>query len=133
MIEKIYIGNELAAIIIRSDLKIEKNSIKFETTDDDSLQIGYMNREKNYLIVPHLHKPYARKILYTNEVLFIRKGKVQVDFYKNDKTFYKSLILNLNDFILLNKCGHGLIMLEDSEIIEVKQGPYAGNNDKERF
>ena len=56
-----------------------------------------------------------------------------MDFYDDDKAYLKSEILHAGDVILLAFGGHGFLMLEDSEIIEVKQGPYAGEADKVRF
>ena len=92
-----------------------------------------MNRCKGYKIQPHIHQKIARTIQLTQEVLFIKKGLVRVDFYKSDKTYLISKLLNQGDVILLSSGGHGFEMLENSEIIEVKQGPFAGNIDKTRF
>jgi mannose-6-phosphate isomerase-like protein (cupin superfamily) len=69
----------------------------------------------------------------TQEVLFIKSGKVRVDFYSNEQVYLESRILNQGDVILLSDGGHGFKMLEPSEIIEVKQGPYCGEQDKVRF
>ena len=92
-----------------------------------------MNRKKGYKIQPHIHQKIERTIQFTQEVLFIKKGLVRVDFYKGDKTYLISKLLNQGDVILLSSGGHGFEMLENSEIIEVKQGPFAGNIDKTRF
>ena len=69
----------------------------------------------------------------TQEVLFIKSGKVRVDFYSNEQEYLESRILNAGDVILLADGGHGFKMLAPSEIIEVKQGPYCGEMDKVRF
>ena len=128
---KIFTKSELLAIIIKSNYKSE--GISFFTPDDFSQQLGYMNRPKGYEIEPHRHNIIERKVLLTQEVLFIKSGKVQVDFYDNNQIFVESKILNQNDVILLASGGHGFKMLENSEIIEVKQGPYCGEEDKVRF
>ena len=119
------------AIIIRREFKSE--GIQFFTPNTFSQQIGYMNRPSGYKIAPHLHRPVMRKIEYTNEVLFIKKGKLRVDFYNDEKLFVTSCLLFEGDVILLIHGGHGFEMLEDTEIIEVKQGPYSGDLDKLRF
>ena len=119
------------AIILRSDFK--EDGIKFFTPSEFSQQLGYMNRAKGYVIEPHIHKPVSRQVHFTKEVLFIKIGLVQVDFYKEYKEFLCSEKLYSGDVILLVYGGHGFEMLEDSEVIEVKQGPYAGDLDKERF
>ena len=130
-LEHVFEEEKLLAIILRSSFK--KEGIDFFTPPEFSQQLGYMNRSKGYKIQPHIHQKIERTIQYTQEVLFIKKGIVRVDFYKNDKTYLNSKLLNQGDVILLSAGGHGFEMLEDSEIIEVKQGPFAGNIDKTRF
>ena len=131
MIENISHNNQLISVIIRS--KYQSKGIKFFTPDDFSQQLAYMNREKNYVIPPHVHNPVKREVSYTQEVLFIKSGKVRVDYFNDDKNYLESRILSQGDVVLLSGGGHGFCMLEDSEIIEVKQGPYAGDKDKTRF
>lgn len=130
-IEYVYEEEKLIAIIIRT--KFNKKGIEFFTPPDFSQQLGYMNRPKGHRIEPHVHNEVERTINLTQEVLFIKKGIVRVDFYKSNKTYLNSKILQSGDVILLSLGGHGFEMLEDSEIIEVKQGPFAGNIDKSRF
>ncbi|HAW19644.1 MAG TPA: hypothetical protein DCX14_05625, partial [Flavobacteriales bacterium] len=77
--------------------------------------------------------PVVREVHLTQEVLFIKSGKVRVDFYTSDRSYLKSVALEQGDVILLASGGHGFRMIEDSEIIEVKQGPYCGDLDKTRF
>jgi hypothetical protein len=131
MIENILHNDQLMSIIIRSQYYAE--DIKFFTPDDFSQQLAYMNREKDYVIPPHVHNPVERKVSHTQEVLFIKSGKVRVDYYDDDKNYLESRTLGQGDVVLLSGGGHGFCMLEDSEIIEVKQGPYAGDRDKTRF
>ena len=131
MIENILHNSQLISVIIRSQYHAE--GISFFTPDDFSQQLAYMNREKGYVISPHVHNPVKREVSYTQEVLFIKSGKVRVDYFDDDKNYLESHILNHGDVVLLSSGGHGFHMLEDSEIIEVKQGPYAGDKDKTRF
>ncbi len=130
-IEKVIHGNNLYAIIIRSDFS--KDGIEFFTPNDFSQQLAYMNRPAGYQIVPHVHNKVLREVFYTQEVLFIKKGKVKVEFYDSDKNHVHTTVLVTGDVILLAAGGHGFEMLEPTEMIEVKQGPYAGEHDKTRF
>ncbi len=131
MIETInYLGRNLA-LILRCSFFSE--GIEFFTPSDFSQQLGYMNRPKGYVIAPHVHNPVPREVQFTKEVLFIKSGKVRVDFYDDDQNYLESKILNKGDVILLAFGGHGFEMLEPTEIVEVKQGPYAGEADKTRF
>jgi len=131
MIETVYHQQQILAIIIRSNYK--KEGISFFTSNDFSQQLGYMNRPKGYIIDPHVHRLVERKVTLTQEVLYIKTGKVKVDFYNDDQQFLESRILYQGDVILLAAGGHGFEMLEASEIIEIKQGPYCGDEDKIRF
>jgi mannose-6-phosphate isomerase-like protein (cupin superfamily) len=130
-IEQIIFEDRQLALIIRRNFK--KDGIEFFTPNSYSQQIGYMNRPKGYIIAPHVHNPVARAVEYTKEVLFIRSGRVRVDFYSDDQVYLESTILETGDVVLLAYGGHGFEMLEPTEIIEVKQGPYAGDQDKTRF
>lgn len=130
-IELIKHNQETLAIIIKKEFSSE--GIEFFTPGDFSQQLAYMNRPKGYHIVPHVHNPVPREVNYTQEVLLIRRGKVKIDFYAMDKTYLESRVLVSGDVILLASGGHGFTMLEPTEMIEVKQGPYAGEQDKTRF
>ncbi|MEP6737718.1 MAG: hypothetical protein ABJA70_19500 [Chryseolinea sp.] len=121
----------MQAIIIRASFRDE--GITFFTPGEFSQQLGYMNRPKGYTILPHRHKVVQREVTLTQEVLIIRVGKVRVDFYNETQSYLKSCVLVTGDVILLAAGGHGFEMLENSEIIEVKQGPYIDDNDKIRF
>lgn len=131
MIEKIETEHKLIAIIVRADY--DKDGIEFFTPDDFSQQLAYMNRPVGYTIAPHVHNPVPREVHFTQEVLLIRKGKIKVDFYTQDRRYLESKVLNAGDVILLASGGHGFTMLEPTEMIEIKQGPYAGDQDKMSF
>lgn len=131
MTEIIKYKDNTLAIIIRANFKF--NGIKFFTPTDFSQQLGYMNRPKNYVIEPHLHNTVDRNVKLMKEVLYIKSGKVRVDFYDDKKNYVESRILHQGDVILLATGGHGFKMIDPSEIIEVKQGPYVEDEDKIRF
>lgn len=131
MIREVKSQDDIIAIIIRS--RYENNGITFFTQENFSQQLAYMKRPTGYQIDPHIHRKVDRNVQLTQEVLFVKKGKVKVDFYTNKKEYLESEILRTGDVILLASGGHGFTMLEETEMIEVKQGPYVGNADKERF
>lgn len=131
MIEKIEVNGKILAIIISASFS--KPGIEFFTPNSFSQQLGYMNREAGYKIEPHYHKHLERKVELTQEVLYVKSGKVRVDFYDDHMKFYDHRVISRGDVILLAAGGHGFEFLEDAEMIEVKQGPYAGMDDKVRF
>jgi mannose-6-phosphate isomerase-like protein (cupin superfamily) len=131
MLETIVHEDKTLAIVLRAGYHEE--GIRFFTPDEFSQQLAYMNRPAGYVIPPHVHNPVRREVQYTNEVLFIKSGRVRVDFYSDRQRYLESTVLERGDVILLVVGGHGFEMLEASEIVEVKQGPYAGEADKTRF
>ena len=131
MIETISCRDQVLAILVRANYR--GRGIQFFTPDDFSQQLAYMNRTTGYVIPPHLHNPQRREVHLTNEVLFVKSGRVRVDLYDSGKVYVESRVLEAGDVILLVSGGHGFEMLEDTEMIEVKQGPYTGDGDKTRF
>ncbi|MGD9832016.1 MAG: cupin domain-containing protein [Piscinibacter sp.] len=130
-VERIEVGGRELALVLRA--RFRREGIEFLTRDGDSQQLGYMHRPAGYVIAPHVHTPVPREVSYTKEVLFIRSGRVRVDFYDDDRQYLESTVLEAGDVVLLALGGHGFEMLEPTEIIEVKQGPYVGDRDKIRF
>ncbi len=131
MIKEITHNNQLFAIIISN--RYSESGIHFFTPDDFSQQLAFMKHPGGKIIQPHVHNPVPREVHFTKEVLFIRKGKIRVDFYTDQQQYIESHILETGDVILLSEGGHGFEILEETEMIEVKQGPYAGEMDKTRF
>lgn len=122
---------ELLALIIPGDYS--ERGIHFFTPDEFSQQLAFMRHPSGKLIEPHVHNHVVRRVEYTQEVLIIRRGRLRVDFYNDQRVYLNSRILNGGDVILLATGGHGFEVLEEIEMIEVKQGPYAGDADKTRF
>ncbi len=131
MIKEVKHNNELFAIIVPDDF--DKPGISFFTDNDLSQQLAYMHHPEGKVIQPHIHNPVPREVHFTQEVLFIKRGKLRVDFYDDNQVYIESYILSKGDVILLIKGGHGFEVLEELEMFEVKQGPYAGEQDKTRF
>ncbi len=131
MITEIKNRDILLAIIIPHDY--HQPGISFFTPDELSQQLAYMEHPVGHDIMPHVHNPVRREVHYTQEVLVIRKGKLRVDFYDDNRNYIESHVLQAGDVILLISGGHGFKVLEDLEMFEIKQGPYAGDMDKTRF
>lgn len=131
LIKHIEYKGKTLAIIIRHDYS--KDGVEFFTPNDFSQQLAYMKHPKGKRIDAHTHNVVPREVSYTKEVLVIRKGKLRVDFYEDDQTYIESHIIEQGDIILLAFGGHGFECLEEVEMIEIKQGPYLGEQDKVRF
>lgn len=131
MVEHVNSGERLLAIIVRSSFS--QPGVNFFTPGNLSQQLAFINHPKGRFIEPHIHNPVQREVLSTQEVLLIKKGVLRVDFFGDSGNFLESRVLAAGDVILLAAGGHGFEVLEEVEMIEVKQGPYAGDGDKTRF
>lgn len=131
MIERITHGAALLAIIVSG--RFRESGIHFFTEGDLSQQLAYMRHPAGKVIAPHVHNPILREVHYTQEVLVIKRGRLRVDFYDEAHFYLESRILEAGDTIMLVTGGHGFEVLEEIEMIEVKQGPYAGDQDKTTF
>lgn len=131
MIEHVFTGDKLLAIIVRNEY--HPQGVNFLTLPNLSQQLAFINHPPGHVIEPHIHNPVPREVLFTQEVLIIKKGRLMVDFYDDEKKHFTSRELGAGDVILLAEGGHGFKVLEELEMIEVKQGPYSGEHDKTRF
>jgi len=131
LIEKIEHNGEMIALILRAEFS--KPGVTFLTPNELSQQLGYMHHPAGKVIDAHIHKPIQRIVAYTQETLIIKRGRLRVDFFDEQQNYLMSRELKAGDVILLVKCGHGFEVLEELEMMEVKQGPYAGDQDKTRF
>ena len=130
-IEEIKKKNRILAIIIRNNYVCE--GVDFITPSEYSQQVAYMHHLTGKVIDAHIHNLVHRNVVLTQEVLFVKKGILRVDFYDEYEDYLESRNLYAGDIILLVSGGHGFRVLEEVEMIEVKQGPYAGEQDKKRF
>lgn len=131
MIKNITYHNQLLALIVSNEFN--QPGIHFFTPNELSQQLAYMHHPVGKVIQPHVHNPVPREVQYTQEVLFIKKGKLRVDFYNVQQQYLESHTLEAGDVMLLVTGGHGFEVLEELEMVEVKQGPYVGEQDKTRF
>jgi len=130
-VEEVKKKSKLIAKIIRGDYSCD--GVDFITPNEYSQQVAYMHHPAGKVIDAHVHNLVHRNVVMTQEVLFIKKGVLRVDFYDEYEDYLESRDLHAGDAILLVSGGHGFQALEEVEMIEVKQGPYAGDEDKKRF
>ncbi|MGA3083270.1 MAG: hypothetical protein ABSE95_00570 [Thermodesulfobacteriota bacterium] len=130
-IERIEAEGKPIAIIVRNNFN--QPGVNFFSPFEFSQQLGILVHPPGHEVKPHVHNVIARDVRVTQEVLFIIEGKVEITLYKENKKFITSRLLTQGDTILLAYGGHGIKILEPSKILEVKQGPYVGTEDKEFF
>jgi quercetin dioxygenase-like cupin family protein len=119
------------AVVVRGGE--EPAATEFVTPDAASLQVGFVVYSRGGSIAPHSHRPLERKIVGTGEVLVVRKGRCEVDVFDDDRRLIATEELRVGDIVVFFGGGHGFRMVEDTVLLEVKQGPYTGLAEKERF
>lgn len=132
-VETILTRDESSVLAIIIHAARRDHGIQFVTTDESVHQIGILNWPRGHIIDAHVHNRMERTIDSTQEVLFLRSGLVRVDLYSESQEYECSRILHSGDVIFLASGGHGFEILEDADIVEVKQGPYRGEGEKTRF
>lgn len=132
MVEELKYNNKIISIIIQSSFDLKET--KFFTKNNSEFQIGSIFHKKNSLIKKHSHNKRSSLIKSTSEVLYIKKGLAIIYLYnkKCTKLLYKKK-LSKGDIIFLNECGHSLRFMKDTQIIEIKQGPYELRKDKKIY
>lgn len=131
LIEHITWHSQHVATIIRTNFLPTKTT--FVTPDDYYQQAGFVVYPRGGAVQRHVHLPLQRHLVGTPETLLVRQGKVEADLYAIDKSFLGTWILNEGDLLLLVGGGHGFRFLEDTVLLEIKQGPYTGLKEKEQF
>ena len=131
LVECIEEDGVLIAYIARAEKMPEKS--EFITPDDVKQQVGFIVYPAGGEIARHVHVPIERHLVGTSEVLLVRKGLVEVDLYTQEKRLVGTWQLRTGDLLLLVSGGHGFRCIEDSILLEVKQGPYTGLREKEHF
>jgi quercetin dioxygenase-like cupin family protein len=111
----------------------EPGETRFLTPGDCNLQVGHVVYPAGANIVRHMHLPVERRIVGTTEVLIVQRGRCEVDVFAADRTLVTTRELHAGDILIALGGGHGFRLLEDTVLLEIKQGPYAAGGDKERF
>ena len=130
-IEHITSGGRPLAYIIRAGLVPTETT--FFTPPDFTQQVGFVVYPAGGEIARHVHVPLERHLVGTSEVIVVRSGRCELDVFDDDRTLVATRELVEGDVMLMVGGGHGFRMLEDTVLLEVKQGPYTGIEEKERF
>ena len=130
-VERIFWQGTPLAMIIRS--QVEPQQTTFFTSPEFKQQVGFVVYPAGGEIQRHVHRPLERNLVGTSEVLVVRRGRCEIDIYSNTRELVATRELRQGDVMLMIDGGHGFRMLEDTVFLEVKQGPYTGVDEKERF
>lgn len=130
-VEHITDNDHVLCIIIRASFVPDKTT--FLTPSEYKQQVGYVVYPAGGEVARHTHRPLERHLVGTSEVLIVRQGRCLVDIYNDARELVTTRELGPGDIMLMVGGGHGFRMTEDTVLLEVKQGPYTGIDEKERF
>jgi hypothetical protein len=130
-VEHVVFDGKPLAYLIRRELTPDRTT--FLTPNEFKQQVGFVVYAKGSAIPRHVHREIARTLIGTSEVLVVRQGLCEIDIYNDDRELVATRELRAGDIMLMVGGGHGFRMIEDTVFLEVKQGPYMGLDEKERF
>lgn len=125
------INGELLAYVIRATFSSDITS--FVTPPEQSFQVGLVVYPEGGEIRSHFHRKIERSLSNTSEVLVVREGRCEIDIFDNQQELVATMELQTGDVMVMVSGGHGFRMLEDTVMLEIKQGPYLGIEEKQRF
>jgi hypothetical protein len=130
-IEEVSAGGDVLAYVIKTDATAQ--STTFVTPGEATLQVGFVVYPADGEVTPHVHLPVERRIVGTSEFLLVRSGRCFVDIYSTEQKLVATRELAAGDAVLSLGGGHGFRMIEDTVLLELKQGPFVGGTEKVRF
>lgn len=130
-IERISYDGSPLAYIIRAEMTPAKTT--FVTPPEFKQQVGFVVYPAGGEIERHNHRPLERHLIGTSEVLVVQRGRCEIDIFNDGRELVATRELCRGDIMLMVGGGHGFRMMEDTVFLEIKQGPYTGEDEKERF
>lgn len=104
-----------------------QDGLNFYSQDNDFIQVGVWGYSDGKELKAHIHNEVKREVLWTQEVLFVRKGKICANIFDTAENKIAQIEVSAGDIIILLRGGHGYDIIEDgTQVLEVKNGPYVG-------
>lgn len=105
------------------------NGLKFFSPDGDYQQVGTWGYEQGKTLLAHSHNEVSREVLWTQEVLYVRSGRLKAEIFDTADKKVGEIEAGPGDVLILLRGGHGYEILEDNtQVLEIKNGPYVGAN-----
>ncbi len=100
------------------------------TDAEDPLQVLAINYPTGHKIPLHSHNIFSRTTYQSQEAIIVLKGLVNCIIYNSNRHHIKTIVLAQHDIIVLLGGGHSFEMLQDSVLLEFKNGPHQSVHDK---
>ena len=130
--EEIYDKDDLLVIILRAGDYLPGTN--FYNRENDFIQTGTWNHPKGHKIKAHSHQTFDRIVKRTQEMVYLKEGKMKSNIYDKKDKFLAEILLNPGDVIIYLDGGHDFEILEDNtQVFEIKNGPYFGTEKDKKF
>lgn len=115
--------------------EVWKNGLSFFSQDQDFIQVGSWGYDAEKKLLPHIHNEVKREVLWTQEVIYVRKGRIMAHIFDTKEQKIEDVVVSEGDVIILLRGGHGYTIMDNgTQVLEVKNGPYVGAElDRRRF
>lgn len=113
--------------------KPQVDGAKFFTEQSDEFQIGILERGTGYEVKPHRHPARSDVVAGTSEFLYVQEGAAEVKVFDDEWNEIHKQIVSAGDFLVFFRGGHALTMLQETRLIEVKQGPFKGDKEGKEY
>ena len=118
-------NGKLYALVIPCGIPVE--GVRFLTSPDSPFQVGIMEHSSGHSIRQHQHPSQVFPVQSMSEFLSVERGAVKATIYDEEWHILGEEILRRGDALLLLAGGHAFEVLEPCRLVEVKQGPFPGN------
>ena len=130
-IREIIHEGKILAVVFSKDLPAE--GVRFLTPTHYPLQVGLIEHKNGKNVALHIHKDMRYKVNTTQEFLYVVKGQVEITIATKKWEVLEKFPLSAGDFILFVSGAHGVDIKKGARLIEVKQGPYPGDDYAKRY
>lgn len=127
----ISVGDEVYAILAPSS-ELKKGSEWFGNPIE-SLQASRMNYAAGKAFRVHYHILNPRTIKRTQEAFIVISGKVAFDIYNAKGLILGTLYAEAGEAVFIYRGGHGVRILEDAVMFEVKAGQFSYVSEDKEF
>jgi len=119
-------GNTVLARHVPADAAWS-GGLSFFSEDEEFIQVGTWGYDEGKKLLAHTHNEVSREVLWTQEVLFIKTGRIRARIYNLNEEHTDSFEAGAGDVLIMLRGGHGYDILEDgTQVLEIKNGPYVG-------
>ena len=119
-------GEMVLARVIKSE-ELWKGGLSFFSQDQEFIQVGSWGYEAGKELKAHIHNEVRREVLWTQEVIYVKQGQIKAHIYDSNEKKVADIDVNAGDVIILLRGGHGYTITQnDTQVLEIKNGPYVG-------